>query len=65
MKITLILGFIIFLIDALCLYYIQGLGGSKEATNSGLLGEVAVFIVFFSVGVYIPTLLWMLVEGKK
>lgn len=65
MKITLIVGFFLLIINSLCFYYINGFSNVTEAINSGFLGNISVLTIYLSAGVYIPTLMMVLHAGAK
>lgn len=65
MKAVYILGVIFLIIDSSLGFYIFDKGGADAVINSGLLGNLSVCIIFMTVGVYVPVLIWSLAERKK
>ena len=65
MKAVYILGVIFLIIDSLLGFYIFDKGGADAVIKSGLLGNLSVCIIFMTVGVYVPVLIWSLAERKK
>lgn len=46
-------------------FYISNIGGTEAALKSGIVGNLSVFTIFITVGVYVPVLIWSLAENKK
>lgn len=65
MKAVYLFGVIFLIIDLLLGFYIFDKGGADAAIKSGLMGNLSVCIIFMTVGVYVPVLIWSLAERKK
>ncbi|AJJ24187.1 hypothetical protein [Yersinia enterocolitica] len=53
-------AFFIFILNIVGGLYICSLGGVDLAISSGLLGNLAAFILFISIGIFLPLFFWML-----
>jgi len=65
MKYVYFLGLFFLSIDILMGFYISNIGGTEAALKSGIVGNLSVFTIFITVGVYVPVLIWSLAENKK
>ncbi|WP_445375322.1 hypothetical protein ACSLVK_06245 [Photorhabdus tasmaniensis] len=56
----LFIAFFIFILNVAGGFYIYSLGGINLAISSGFLGNLATFVLFISIGIFLPLFYWIL-----